>query len=249
MPGHRVRLLSVVAALLCLGIPGTAQAQGLFDLLFGGLRRATPPAAHAYADPGAVPGEPERERPAGDGGPVAAYCVRTCDGGFFPVERSAGVTAAELCKSFCPAAPTKVYVGAGIANAAASDGARYSELPTAYRYREALVDGCSCKPKALGPKALGPKALGPKALGPKALGPKALGPKALGPKALGPKALGVKRLEAGTDPTLRPGDLVATANGLVAYRGSRRGVAEFTPVKTPTAVGERKLSSVRAQER
>ncbi|KAB2881663.1 MAG: DUF2865 domain-containing protein [Pseudorhodoplanes sp.] len=219
MPGHRVRLLSVVAALLCLGIPGTAQAQGLFDLLFGGLRRATPPAAHAYADPGAVPGEPERERPAGDGGPVAAYCVRTCDGGFFPVERSAGVTAAELCKSFCPAAPTKVYVGAGIANAAASDGARYSELPTAYRYRDALVDGCSCKPEALGPKALGPK------------------------------ALGVKRLEAGTDPTLRPGDLVATANGLVAYRGSRRGVAEFTPVKTPTAVGERKLSSVRAQER
>ena len=155
--------------------------------------------------------------------------MRTCDGGFFPVERSAGVTAAELCKSFCPAAPTKVYVGAGIANAAASDGARYSELPTAYRYREALVDGCSCKPEALGPKALGPKALGP--------------------KALGPKALGVKRLEAGTDPTLRPGDLVATANGLVAYRGSRRGVAEFTPVKTPTAVGERKLSSVRAQER
>ncbi|MBZ0141286.1 MAG: DUF2865 domain-containing protein [Pseudorhodoplanes sp.] len=214
MPGHRVRLLSVVAALLCLGIPGTAQAQGLFDLLFGGLRRATPPAAHAYADPGAVPGEPERERPAGDSGPVAAYCVRTCDGGFFPVERSAGVTAAELCKSFCPAAPTKVYVGAGIANAAASDGARYSELPTAYRYREALVDDCSCKPKALGPKALG-----------------------------------VKRLEAGTDPTLRPGDLVATANGLVAYRGSRRGVAEFTPVKTPTAVGDRKLSSVRAQER
>ena len=229
MPGHRVRLLSVVAALVCLGIAGTAQAQGLFDLLFGGLRRATPPAAHAYAAPGAGPGEAARERPAGASGPVSADCVRTCDGGFFPVERSAGVTAAELCKSFCPAAPTKVYVGAGIANAAASDGARYSELPTAYRYREALVDGCSCKPEALGPKALGPKALGP--------------------KALGPKALGVKRLEAGTDPTLRPGDLVATANGLVAYRGSRRGVAEFTPVKTPTAVGERKLSSVRAQER
>lgn len=46
----------------------------------------------------------------------------------------------------------------------------------------------------------------------------------------GKNAFGLATLDAKTDPTLRQGDIVATANGLTAYAGGRNGNAEFTPI-------------------
>ena len=47
------------------------------------------------------------------------YCVRTCDGRYFPLQRHAGTSPAELCQSFCPAAKTMVFSGSKIDTAVA----------------------------------------------------------------------------------------------------------------------------------
>ena len=70
--------------------------------------------------------------------------MRLCDGRYFPLPRSSGANAAQLCSSFCPAATTKVFSGGGIDHAGASDGTRYGNLPNAFVYRDKIVDGCSC---------------------------------------------------------------------------------------------------------
>jgi hypothetical protein len=73
-----------------------------------------------------------------------AYCVRTCDGRYFPAPATANQSRAETCKNFCPAAETKVFYGPSIGDAASDTGKSYSELPNAYKYRTELVTGCTC---------------------------------------------------------------------------------------------------------
>lgn len=75
----------------------------------------------------------------------AAYCVRTCDGRYFPAP--SGDAQSEGCKNLCPAAETKVFYGGTIDNASARDGKPYSSLQNAFRYREELVTGCTCNGK------------------------------------------------------------------------------------------------------
>ena len=87
--------------------------------------------------------------PAYHGGPAPrpAICVRTCDGKYFPVKSSGNMSAAELCKSFCPAAKTKMFAGSKIDHSFASDGQRYADLDSAFLYRERRVDNCTCNGK------------------------------------------------------------------------------------------------------
>ena len=47
---------------------------------------------------------------------------------------------------------------------------------------------------------------------------------------------GLARLDVKTDPTLRPGDIVATRSGLVAFTGMRNKVADFAPLGSDRAV-------------
>jgi hypothetical protein len=116
--------------------------------------------------------------------------VRTCDGRYFPVKATAGMSAAELCRSFCPTAQTKVFGGSKIDHAIAGDGQRYADLDNAFLYRERKVENCTCN---------------------------------------GKDAFGLAKLGTESDPTLRPGDIVATNDGLVTYNGNGKS-AEFTPV-------------------
>jgi hypothetical protein len=144
-------LLANIAVLVLLLAGGTASAQnGIFDTILG--RRAAPaaPAAapvSAYADPFSAwnlfgsPG-PQPLQPLMD--TAVAYCVRLCDGRFFPVQRHEGAAPEQTCSSFCPATRTKIYSGASIDQAVAADGRRYADLSTAFAYREKLVDGCTC---------------------------------------------------------------------------------------------------------
>jgi hypothetical protein len=67
-----------------------------------------------------------------------------CDGRYFPVQRHSGVSSAQTCSSFCPASATRIYNGNTINHAVASDGKRYSELATAFVYRERIIPGCTC---------------------------------------------------------------------------------------------------------
>jgi hypothetical protein len=139
-------------ALLTLAVPQPAAA-GFFDDLFRGLRRAVdvPPRNLPFVDPfsslanhlGGTAAPQQRLR-ADARGPAKAFCVRTCDGRYFPVRAHAGMSAAESCRSFCPASDTLLYSGSNIDYAAAADGSRYADLPNAFAYRKALVAGCTC---------------------------------------------------------------------------------------------------------
>jgi len=121
-----------------------ADAQGLFDFLFGSPRRpGPPPNASAYADPNPGYGGDGERRP-GPSGSAGTFCVRLCDGRYFPIQRASGANAAQLCNSFCPAAETRMFSGAGIDHAVASDGTRYASLRNAFVYRERTVDNCTC---------------------------------------------------------------------------------------------------------
>ena len=92
----------------------------------------------------------QRAAPAGEAsgfGHGTVYCVRTCDGRYFPLQRHAGATPAELCKSFCPAAKTMVFSGSKIDTAVAPNGTRYADLDNAFAYRDKVSDSCSCNGK------------------------------------------------------------------------------------------------------
>jgi len=182
-------LIPVVTAMAVIA-PVPATAQGLFDFFFGGPRRqGPPPSANAYADPNSTyDGE---RRSAGMSG---TFCVRLCDGRYFPIQRMSAASAAQVCSSSCPASQTKVFSGGGIEHATASDGSRYASLRNAFAYRERVVENCTCN---------------------------------------GRDAYGLVTPSVADDPTLRPGDIVATNEGFVAFTGgSNRRSAEFTPIQS-----------------
>jgi len=143
-------LKTAAAALAILSIgypPSQASAQGLFDFLFG--RPAAAPAAPPVSQPVEVSPSPaippqrsESSSPAGYR--AASYCVRLCDGRFFPLQHHRGVTPARLCNAHCPAAQTKVFSGSEIGRSVASDGTRYARLENAFVYRARIVPGCTC---------------------------------------------------------------------------------------------------------
>jgi hypothetical protein len=59
------------------------------------------------------------------------------------------LTQAQACSSFCPAAQAKIYNGGSIEQSVGPDGRRYTELATAFAYREKIVPGCTCNGKDL----------------------------------------------------------------------------------------------------
>jgi hypothetical protein len=134
-------------ALLALSTP--ASAQGIFEQIFGGLRHAIeaparlPTNLQAFAYPSTRLDNPTPQQRA-DIGPAKAFCVRTCDGHFFPVQARAGLSAAESCSAFCPASQTRLYSGSAIDHAVANDGSSYADLDNAFVYRQRLVAGCTC---------------------------------------------------------------------------------------------------------
>ena len=142
----------LLAALTCVTVGSTqpAAAQGLFDALFGRPRYVQPPQlppqASSYADPFGY-GHREPRRYSDGGGYGKSFCVRTCDGRYFPLQRQAGVTPAELCQSFCPSSKTVVFSGSKIDHAIASNGTRYADLDNAFVYRDKVVDNCTCNGK------------------------------------------------------------------------------------------------------
>jgi hypothetical protein len=77
-----------------------------------------------------------------------AYCVRTCDGFYFPLASHAGNGDSQaLCQSLCPAAKTDVYYrrGDSMDEARTRSGMSYASLPEAFNYRKQLKRDCSCR--------------------------------------------------------------------------------------------------------
>jgi hypothetical protein len=77
-------------------------------------------------------------------GGAVAFCVRLCDGRYFPIERHSGLNPAQACSSFCPASQTRIYNGDSMDSAVTSAGKTYRDLDTAFVYREKIVPGCTC---------------------------------------------------------------------------------------------------------
>jgi hypothetical protein len=61
----------------------------------------------------------------------------------------------------------------------------------------------------------------------------------------GKDAFGLAPFDLSTDPTLRPGDIVSTKQGLMAFAGKNSNVAQFTPVSNSSVAAE--LNSVTTQ--
>ena len=145
------RRLVFVAAACCALLPArAAQAEDFLSALFGAFGGGRSHAASIplpFASEGSLfaPQNDARSRAAYSGG--QAYCVRSCDGRYFPIAASDSQSRAATCSSFCPASETKVVYGGTIDNAATESGKPYSELPNAFRYRNELVAGCTCNGK------------------------------------------------------------------------------------------------------
>ncbi len=218
-------LVVMVLAGSVLLAPRVASAEGLLDFFFGGAPKqpqrpaATVPQASFFADPFATnqppPPQPQRQV-ASNGGP--AFCVRSCDGRYFPLAR-ASATPVQMCQAFCPASATKVFFGSNIDNAFTSAGERYADSENAFAYRKALRADCTCN---------------------------------------GRDPAGLAPVDLTLDTSLRPGDVIATTTGLLAYSGVKVGnsqTAEFTPVASypgltadvRARLGEMKVAPVTAE--
>ncbi|VIO66339.1 hypothetical protein CI1B_14600 [Bradyrhizobium ivorense] len=135
------------AALCCVSLAPAAQAQDFFSQLFGGLMQGRPPMVRMPFDDGYAPAQ-RVERPRYSSyGSGQAYCVRSCDGRYFPLAATGRQSKQESCNSFCPASATEVVYGGNIDSAETEDGKPYSELPNAFRYRDEIVAGCTCNGK------------------------------------------------------------------------------------------------------
>ncbi|UFZ01519.1 DUF2865 domain-containing protein [Bradyrhizobium ontarionense] len=132
--------------------PTTAQAQDFISALFGGSNAPPRSAPQPYVRmPFADEAPAPRPAPRGDvayrGGGSQAWCVRTCDGRYFPLGATGDQSKEGACNSFCPAAKTEIVYGSSIDGAATDGGKPYSALPNAFRYRTDVVDGCTCNGK------------------------------------------------------------------------------------------------------
>jgi hypothetical protein len=176
-----------VAAIALLGATPAAQAEDFFSAFFGGIASGrAPDISLPFAHEGPPVQIEQRPRVASSG--RQAYCVRTCDGRYFPITATDNQSRAASCNNFCPASETKVVYGSNIDSATTESGKSYSELPNAFKYRTELVAGCTCN---------------------------------------GKDQTGLAPVKLENDPTLRKGDIVAGADGLmISGRGAdKRGAS------------------------
>jgi Protein of unknown function (DUF2865) len=221
---RRVMLVAATIAGALTLVPDPVSAEGLFDFFFGGAQkqqaRQALPQANFFADPFGLNQQPQQQAPAPRvAGSGPAFCVRGCDGKYFPLTLRGNATPVALCQALCPASVTKVYYGSNIDGATASNGERYADSENAFAYRKALRADCTCN---------------------------------------GRDPTGLAPVDLTLDTSLRPGDVVATTDGLVAFTGVRVGAsqtADFTPVVSypglttdvRARLGEMKVAPVTAE--
>ena len=100
---------------------------------------------------------PSPTAPAADLGPQSGtyrtVCVRTCDGGYFPIS-FATVPARfpddeKTCKALCPATEANLFAyrnpGEDINQAVSISGQPYTSLPNAFHFRKEFNPSCACK--------------------------------------------------------------------------------------------------------
>ena len=154
----RRRATLVAAATLAGSVilaPGSVSAEGLFDFFFGGAQKQQSRQTSFFADPFGINQQQSAPAPAPRvAGSGPAFCVRSCDGKYFPLTMRGNASPVQTCQAFCPASVTKVFYGSTIDGATASTGERYADSENAYAYRKALRADCTCNGRS--PSGLAP---------------------------------------------------------------------------------------------
>src|SRR5258707_8200031 len=95
--------------------------------------------------------------PSADFGPQSGtyrtVCVRSCDGGYFPISFATVPTRfpddERSCKALCPATEANLFTyrnpGEDINQAVSVNGQPYTALPNAFRFRNEFNPSCACK--------------------------------------------------------------------------------------------------------
>ncbi len=148
-PARRAKLLDALERNGCNDVPDTPHAS----------RDTSPPEPASYD-----PQQRQEPRPPGirnlgggdRGGNLQTVCVRTCDGGFFPVSTNTSPASferdAQVCSMMCPGVETELfYHGLGTQEmsemVSASGGMPYREEPYAFQFRSSARKpnkSCSC---------------------------------------------------------------------------------------------------------
>ena len=122
--------------------PPPQRQRGLLETLFGG---------GGWREESTVEASP-LDLPGG-GNTFRTLCVRTCDGFFFPIS-FATVPGRfgedeQTCKRLCPAAETMLFAhrnpGEEVDQAVSISGTPYTQMPNAFKYRQAFNSSCSCR--------------------------------------------------------------------------------------------------------
>ncbi|MGX1097755.1 hypothetical protein ACSSVZ_001778 [Amorphus sp. MBR-141] len=145
------------------------QTTGFFSTLFGrgrverlredGTRVepvATDPAAKAKVErskTAAVSGGVEGVHGIFRGGGMKTWCVRLCDGFYFPVSYSTSSSEYQrdlaICQGRCPGADVSLYSHPSYMDpedmVSTVSGERYTKLPTAFAYRTTVSGNCGCE--------------------------------------------------------------------------------------------------------
>jgi Protein of unknown function (DUF2865) len=86
-------------------------------------------------------------------GTFRTVCVRSCDGGYFPISFATVPTRfpddEKSCKALCPATEANLFTyrnpGEDINQAVSVNGQPYTSLPNAFRFRNEFNAACACK--------------------------------------------------------------------------------------------------------
>lgn len=150
----------LLAIVLLLPLASTAKAQSFLQTLFGNLFKSSPQSGDRHPSQSIIlsPRNGDYEYGArrrsyfyGFGSGYRTMCVRTCDGYYFPISRSAPPGRfhkdAESCETRCPGAMLYYLPKHSdeVVEMVDLTGRRYDQLPNAFVYRKRLIDGCACR--------------------------------------------------------------------------------------------------------
>lgn len=139
----------------CRGAENYTTARGFFEQLFDTNRQerfGAPQPRREVPVPEVATPEPQEAESVGRGG-SQALCVRTCDGGYFPLSISARQRDSEdlqqLCTALCPGTEAKLFTrvpGREVTSAVSIEGDAYANLPNALKFEKSFDKACTCKP-------------------------------------------------------------------------------------------------------
>ena len=144
MISKKVPSIALIVAFSALVQPATARdfLEELFGLGGSEAQRSGDVAAgQGAAGQTPVAEQTQKKRVASTGG---TFCVRSCDGYFFPMPGVGKASQQSMCEMACPSAAVDVYRGGSIETSRNLRGQSYAALPNAFSFRTRVTEKCGC---------------------------------------------------------------------------------------------------------